>query len=405
MTQRLFIFGMFRSGTTLLARMLDTHKDIVCASDPFRPFYNAFRDSVAAEVDAEVDPYDPLNAYFADEEQLEVYDAVQSTTLDRTFDRDPDELVDRIIGHSKPFSPFIAEELTTDHTSGKTFAEVFEQLLNEVPAQYGTGDEKWIATKEVWTTEFVPALTRSLTNSKFILMVRDPRAVCASKYAQNDKYPWLFLAQQWRKLALLTHLYSTYDGKIANNVLVVRYEDLVTNPKQTAEQMCDFLNIDLDEKILYPGKFTDGRGEAWIQNTSYDDEEPSFNTDSVRKWETQLDEHIIAYIERLCFAEMQLFEYNHTQVTELGYTDKELVEPPRISSNNLAEWILEYTGKETAVKLSSNLGREEIRHRLLRIPDDRFEVLDTDFIRTQFLEAELARDCRNLIKSITQSNQ
>jgi len=129
--------------------MLDTHRNIVCASDPIRPFYNSMRDSVAAERSLDCDPYDPLGAYFADEDALDLYDAIQSASFERSFDRDPDELLARIVDHCEPFSPYIADALDATHTTGESFAEVFEQLLAEVPTQYGTGDEEWVGTKEV----------------------------------------------------------------------------------------------------------------------------------------------------------------------------------------------------------------------------------------------------------------
>lgn len=403
MSKHLFIFGMFRSGTTLLARMLDTHENIVCASDPIRPFYNAVRDSVATERSVDCDPYDPLGAYFADEAALNLYDAIQSTTFDRSFDRDSEELVKRIVNHCEPFSPYIADALDTGHTTGDDFADVFEQLLAEVPAQYGSGDEEWIATKEVWTTEFTPAVKDALPDSKFILMVRDPRAVCASKYSREAKYPWLFLARQWRKLALLTHQYATHDQRVNDDVLVVRYEDLVMKPKETATRMCEFLEIDLDERILSPGEFTDGRGEPWIQNTSYDDEEPSFNTDSVRKWEQQLNERVVNYIERLCFSEMALFDYEHEYVSETGFTDAELLDPLTVPTDELAEWILAYDGDSTPVEASGALGQEVIRHRLLQADEELFEALDSRLVRSHFLELELAKDCRTAVKRISEA--
>lgn len=394
---------MFRSGTTLLARMLDTHRNIVCASDPIRPFYNAMRDSVAVEGGVGCDPYDPLGAYFADEDALDLYDAIQSASFERSFDRDPDELLARIVDHCEPFSPYIADALHSTHTTGDSFAEVFEQLLAEVPTQYGTGDEEWIGTKEVWTTEFAPAVKDTFPDSKFILMVRDPRAVCASKYSRDAKYPWLFLARQWRKLALLTHQYATHDQRIGDDVLVVRYEDLVTTPEETATRMCEFLDLDLDERILNPGEFTDGRGEPWIQNTSYDDEEPSFNTDSVRKWEQQLDERVISYIERLCFSEMALFDYEHEYVSETGYTDAELLDPPTVPTDDLAEWILAYDGEPTAVDSSTEIGREAIRHRLLEADTELFDRLDSRLVRSHFLEPELATDCRTVVDRLSRT--
>ena len=43
---KVFISGMFRSGTTLVARMLASHSEVVCASDPFLPLYKHIRNKV-----------------------------------------------------------------------------------------------------------------------------------------------------------------------------------------------------------------------------------------------------------------------------------------------------------------------------------------------------------------------
>ena len=62
-----------------------------------------------------------------------------------------------------------------------------------------------VSFKEVWTNEFAPAFLRSFRNSKVLFVIRDPRAVAASKNVTSEKYSLLFLARQWRKLAWLAH--------------------------------------------------------------------------------------------------------------------------------------------------------------------------------------------------------
>ena len=39
----LFLFGMYRSGTTVIARSLAGEKNIAFASDTIRPFFNFYR--------------------------------------------------------------------------------------------------------------------------------------------------------------------------------------------------------------------------------------------------------------------------------------------------------------------------------------------------------------------------
>ncbi len=399
MAKQLFTFGMFRSGTTLLARLLDTHEDIVCAADPYRPFYNALRDAVAEDIGVETDPYDPLGDYFAEEAQVALFDAVQDATLDRPFERDRTELLSQLVDRAQGHAQFIADSLTEAHVSGETFADIHADLLAEVPEQYGTGEERWIGTKDTWATEFVPALRRQYPDAKFLLMVRDPRAVCASKYAWETMYPWLFLARQWRKIAMLTHRYTALADH--NDAHLVRYEDLVQHPERTVEEICDFLNVPVDEAVLNPANFTDGRGKQWLQNTSHDGEEQKaeFNTDSVDKWRQTLDETVVEYVERLCFGEMSLLGYEPVHADGLGYPDEMVLSPPTEPFEDLAAWIKPYYADRTDTDVVTQMSVETTRHRLLACSDDVRDSVADSVVRSHFIDEQLYDACRAALPS------
>lgn len=397
MQNPLFITGMFRSGTTLLARMLHTHQNIVCASDPYRPFFNCFRDSVATELDVPVEPYDPLGSYFANEDEYALFDQIQSASLDRQFDRDRSTLRDRIESHGKPFSPRIIENL--GNIQGETFEEIYRNLLAMVPEYYGENNEKWTATKEVWTTEFVPALSRTFPDSKFVLVVRDPRAVAASNNAdENRKYPWTFLARQWRKLAILSWVYSK-QAEFRDRVQMVRYEDLVQSPRATADKLCEFLGIDLDERVLDPSNFVDGRGKQWLQNTTYGEGKASFNTDSVNKWKRILDENTVHLIEQFCYIEMQQFDYSFEESTQYGFTNRLILDPPVVSPTEMADWIVEYYDRRTQLSARSELGSEHVRQRMVRCDDTTRRTLSEETVRKYFLNESFFEAARNRIKT------
>ena len=46
----LLLTGMFRSGTTLFAYMLNANKNINLVSDPFAPFFKSFRNFYAKKI-------------------------------------------------------------------------------------------------------------------------------------------------------------------------------------------------------------------------------------------------------------------------------------------------------------------------------------------------------------------
>ena len=395
MTIKFFITGMFRSGTTLLARMLHTHKNIVCASDPYRPFFNYFRYHLTQNLDKNIAPYDPLGDYFA-KDQIDLFNTIQNSTLELEFpvEQESDRLLNKIQAHGKLFSPKIIDNL--EEIQGTTFKEIYNYLLSYVPKYYGQGREKCEGTKEVWTTEFVAPLAKTYPNRKFILVVRDPRAVAASKNVKEDKYPWLFLIRQWRKLAILTWVYNNRSD-FKDRVLLVKYEELVKFPTDTAEQMCDFLNIKLDERILKPSNFVDGKGEKWLQNTSYKNKKASFNTDSVDKWKDVLQPKEIKFIEKLCFSEMNLFGYQFAEAKGLKLNNDLLLNPPFIKKNNLANWIQEYYKNRTKTSYLNELAKEEVRNQFILSSQDLLDNIDEQVLQEYFLKQQFLKEIRNNI--------
>ena len=389
-----FVYGMFRSGTTLIARQLDAHPNITCASDPFRPFFNAFRDSVANDLSVNCGPYDPLGDYFADDEQLKLFEEIQEGSLSQPFDRDPEQLLRRIRQHGKPFSPYVADAMARRHVMGHTFAEVLDNLLEEVKTQYGSDGDVWTGTKEVWTTEFLPLLKQEYPDSKHIIVVRDPRAVCASKYAQDSVYPWLFLIRQWRKLSLLAYKYAVIEER--PDVHIVRYEDLIEDPEDISRNLCDFLSIQFDANLITPERFTDGHGEPWVQNTSYDlDAETFFNTQSISRWKDTLPRAVTEYVEALTLPEMRLFGYEPMHADGARISDNQLLSPPRLDIEDFAGWIKPYYDNRSSVSVVNEMAKEHARIRLLAASESTLDHVDRRVKEANFLDTQLLDACRS----------
>ena len=60
--------GIFRSGTTWLARALNANKNISFESDPIAPLFNSFRYDVAKQFNKNknINRFSPLDDYFGD---------------------------------------------------------------------------------------------------------------------------------------------------------------------------------------------------------------------------------------------------------------------------------------------------------------------------------------------------
>ena len=93
----------------------------------------------------------------------------------------------------------------------------------------------WAGFNDNWTVEFFPLLARLIPDAKFMLHLRDPRAVVnSSEFAEPDpaKRPTVIsFARHLRKyLAFATALPS--DPFLRDRLLLTWYESCVENPER-----------------------------------------------------------------------------------------------------------------------------------------------------------------------------
>ena len=120
---------------------------------------------------------------------------------------------------------------------------------------YGTWEARVLGKQELlWWGDNAPYhvynypyFDRLFPNSKFILLIRDPRDVYASG---KVSFEWGLESVYWRwELALLNGLLAeTQFG--STRVKRVMYERLVTVPQEQLQEICSFLGIDYTEEML-----------------------------------------------------------------------------------------------------------------------------------------------------------
>jgi LPS sulfotransferase NodH len=358
----LFVCGMFRSGTTLLGRVLNAHPCIAVASDPYLPFFKTLRSREAAALGLASAPDDPLDDYYFKRDQIRLFEAIQRCSLDAQFDAvDLPALRQRLRAYGEPFSPLLAPHL--DQVRGGTYRELFDSMLQLLAQYYDKPDSAYLGFKEVWADEFIPCLARAHPDAKFIQIVRDPRAVCASKNVTGERYTWLFMARQWRKLAALAWQYQHAAGA---DVMLIRYEDLVSEPLRLAREICAWLEIEYAPQMADPASYVDGQGRPWKQNTSYGTGGQRFDNSGVDKWRSSLKPAELDMIETLSGPEMLLHGYRPDRVRTT--VDPALLrDAPRIDDATLAAWARNYMPNDAA-SVSAEMNKEKLRYALLR-PD------------------------------------
>jgi len=389
---------MFRSGTTLLGCMLNAHPQIVLASDPYLPFFKTLRSQLAAPSMPDSNPDYPLSDYYFSPSGIALFRRIQDSSLDLPFDESGlDALRKRIHSYGEPYSPKLMPHL--HEIVGATYTEIFGSMLELIRRHQAKGSESIIGFKEVWADEFIPGIARSVPTAKFIQIIRDPRAVCGSKNVCPPRYPWLFLARQWRKLTALAWKYRQPNALLDNRVFCIRYEDLVTEPNRTATAICEFLGIDFAPTMVDPGLYVDGKGQPWKQNTSYGEGKQQFDPSSVDKWRTVLSPQEIVLIETICGPEMSLLDYS-PDIAERRFTRSLLLSPPRVADSDLAAWTLDIL-PNNPLHTTVEMSKETIREQLLNARKDELENVSSEIIEGSFLFPDLFDKLRQISQKIS----
>jgi len=376
-----FVTGMFRSGTTLLARMMNAHRRIAFASDPYSWIFKSFRNAVAADLFGSIDEDAPLDDYYFDADRQELMTRLQATSLARPVgDLDRKKLLERTAAKAQPFSPAIVPHL--DRLSGRTFADLLTAGLAIIRDTYGDADTSLVGFKEVWTNEFASHVLQISPEAKVIYIVRDPRAAAASNNVTDAKYPWVFLARQWRKLAT----YAWLAQNAGDRACIVRFEDLVIDPMHETRRLCEFLGVEFDGVSVDPTRFVDGSGAPWRQNTSYAEPKRGFDADAVERWREVLTPDEVAFIDTLCLPEMLAFGYEPDTPSAPAF------EPPPLSMDQLSEWIRPYS-RSTEERVRQDARWERERWQALHSDDP----IDDDRKRRYGLDAGFFDTARALI--------
>lgn len=201
------------------------------------------------------------------------------------------------------------------------------------------GKTMWCAKMQ--TLEATTFITQ-FPDSKFIEIVRDPRDVLASKKKDRDA---VWHSERYKpEQRAEKDLYNTYNSlwdslswraemragrdlrkKHSGLFLLIRYEDLVSEPATYVKRICDFLNVSYDETML---NINERNSSVW------DKKYKGIGAESVGKWRTQLAPAEVALSQWITRSEMRMLGYD---IVPVNFLDK--LKIPGLLAVSLAEFM------------------------------------------------------------------
>jgi len=193
---------------------------------------------------------------------------------------------------------WISKYCTKEEVDG-AIRSLLERLI--LPLKYESGC-RLLSEKTPENVLVFSQLLELYPEIKCIHVVRDPRAVVASMLqvgvrAKNKGINTkefasdITVAMQFARKCLIEGIAA--EKKYPNNILRVRYEDLVMNPENESRRICDFLGFMWSDQMLHPGSvkhlgeeaITKNSKELWYTRDKYY-RDPV--TDEIDKWKAKL---------------------------------------------------------------------------------------------------------------------
>jgi len=179
----------------------------------------------------------------------------------------------------------LEEELTPEHSLPEVeqaFGRFYLRLMNYYSYVLFGVQTGWVS-KEPPYGRHAYELFRMMPSAKLVIMVRDGREVALSMYKRKWMDSVRDCMKRWAEFTEMTM--DEIDRAPENGVMLVRYEDLITNFSHTLRSIFDFLQLPEPDP------------EAIL--SSPDSKLKPFSS-SIKKWEKEISSEDIAWFDENC---------------------------------------------------------------------------------------------------------
>jgi len=218
-------------------------------------------------------------------------------------------------------------------TLGSLLAECFVMFSEK------EGKPRWGDKRPLYALQIAPIFDL-FPSAQFIHIVRDPRA-CAASARKLNWYDGNIVpsVQYWE--ATLKAVAAMRSSLAADQLLEVRYEDLVCEPQVTLEQIARFVGAASDEDTLGRVLRFHEQEEALSPRFHPNLKRP-LDVSRVSAWTERLSDEEVAFIEETTASLMNSWDYERTRQMEAPRTLKrqlEVARKRRASARKAVGWL------------------------------------------------------------------
>ncbi len=260
-----FILGRPRSGTTLLRTLLDVHPNIIIPLENSGLIHLYFKYGKLIHREPE-----KLKDLLSDFFNLK---SVQHWRLDRE-------------GIKHLFDKLSEKQLL--------FHEIIKLLYFHYQSEFSKEEITCLGDKSPINSLYSKELFRVFPDARFIHLVRDFRANLSSMSKQDIFSPSsTAMLMQWKKSVNQINKLAVANP---HKLLLVKYEDLVSNPEGTYEMICDFLEVRYIPELLdpeYRKSAINNLYAASFLNQWQPDLSSDISTSHIEKWKVELSADMV----------------------------------------------------------------------------------------------------------------
>ena len=300
------IIGMFRSGTSFLSNLINSHSKAYCVYDPYIHFikiYDAYLKKKKFNEHAEIDHYFSKNHKIKDR----FINKLSKLDLNNKISFKNKLIFKKLLIKYKLYQhPNIKFLKITKKT--QSFKEFFLDTLLQMKKLNSHKKYYLIGTKISWCEEYLPVFLNTFKNLKILFIYRDIKSIISSGiqseiYGELPLRPVLYYVYYWKKNIF-------FYNKFKKKILPIKYENLVTKFPSQKRKIFDYLKIK-NEEIK---NIKDQYDRKWSSNSSYKIESKSLIKDTRKFYKKKLDNDLIKTIDFLC----------KNELNDLGYAVKNI---------------------------------------------------------------------------------